>query len=66
MVYSIRLKINLMALGEEEDIVKASLSFPSQYASHLSFGFFFNIAIVYCIPQLRKVRYSISIKNYYF
>ncbi|XP_063689770.1 phospholipid phosphatase 2-like [Bolinopsis microptera] len=41
--------------GEEEDIVKASLSFPAEYASHLSFGFFFNIAIVYCIPQLRKV-----------
>ena len=41
--------------GSEEDIIKASLSFPSEYAAHLSFGFFFNVAITYCIPQLKKV-----------
>ena len=29
------------------------------------FGFFFNIAIVYCIPQLRKVRYS-KMHNFLF
>ena len=47
-----------MSSGNEEDILQASLSFPSEYAAHLSFGFFFNVALTYCIPQLRKVRLS--------
>lgn len=41
--------------GKEHDVLKASLSMPSQYASHLSFGFFFNACTIYSIPQLKKV-----------
>ena len=41
--------------GDAEKVAKASLSFPSQYASHICYGSVFNVLAIYCIPQLKRV-----------